>query len=112
MMPSADIEPVSPLQAMGHQNVAPHGFPKFSSHAKQRQWQLEHLAAAFRVFGRLGYAEGIAGHISVRDPEHHDRFWINPLAIHFSMLKASDMVCLDLRGNVVGGNTVRSSCHE
>ncbi|KAK5113232.1 hypothetical protein LTR62_003568 [Meristemomyces frigidus] len=95
----------APLQTMGHNNVAPPEIPKFDDFPSQRKWQLEHLAAAFRVFGRHGYAEGIAGHISVRDPEHKDRFWINPLAVHFSMLKVSDMICLDMSGNVVGGNT-------
>ena len=37
-------------------------------HAKQR------LAAAFRIFGRFGFDEGVAGHITARDPEHADRF--------------------------------------
>ncbi|KAK6401499.1 hypothetical protein LTR95_019180, partial [Oleoguttula sp. CCFEE 5521] len=95
---------LSPLQLMGHRNIAPPGIPHFSDISSKRQWQLEHLAAAFRVFGRLGYAEGIAGHISVRDPEFEDRFWINPLGIHYSCLKVSDMICLDMQGNVVGGN--------
>ena len=41
-------------------------------HRKQR------LAAGLRVLGRLRLAEGVAGHITVRDPEHPDRFWVNP----------------------------------
>src|SRR4051794_29039500 len=65
---------LTPLQAMGHRGVAPPGIPQFDTLAAKRQWQLEHLAGAFRVFGREGYAEGIAGHISVRDPENPDRF--------------------------------------
>lgn len=97
---------LTPLEAMGHRGVAVAGIPKFDNFVDQRKWQLEHLAAAFRVFGRNRYAEGIAGHISVRDPEYENRFWMNPLAIHFSMLKASDMICLDMKGNVVGGNAV------
>lgn len=94
----------SPLEAMGHRGVPVRAVPKFDSYAAQRQWMLEHLAAAFRVFGRDGYAEGIAGHISVRDPEFSDRFWINPLAVHFSMMNVSDLICLDMQGNVVGGS--------
>jgi hypothetical protein len=96
----------TPLAAMGHGGVPVQGIPKFVSHTAQRQWTLEHLAGAFRVFGREGYAEGIAGHISVRDPEFSDRFWINPLAVHFSMMRVSDLICLDMQGNVVGGNRV------
>jgi len=91
---------------MGHGNISLEGIPEFGSFAEQRQWTLEHLAGAFRVFGRHGYAEGIAGHISVRDPEFSDRFWINPLAIHFSMMRVSDLICLDMEGNVVSGNRV------
>ncbi|CAO2647413.1 Nn.00g083350.m01.CDS01 [Neocucurbitaria sp. VM-36] len=111
----------SPLEAMGHRGVSVGAVPKFDSYAAQRQWMLEHLAAAFRVFGREGYAEGIAGHISVRDPEFSDRFWINPLAVHFSMMTVSDLICLDMQGNVVGGNTsipanaagvsIHTACH-
>lgn len=92
---------------MGHGKTIVEGIPQFDSYAAKRQWTLEHLAGAFRVFGREGYAEGIAGHISVRDPEFSDRFWINPLAVHFKMMKVSDLICLDMEGNVVGGNTVR-----
>jgi hypothetical protein len=32
----------------------------------ERQWQLEQMAAAFRIFAKLGYADGGSGHISVR----------------------------------------------
>lgn len=42
------------------------GIPKFSDPLLQRQWMKEHMAAAFRFFGKHGYAEGIAGHISMR----------------------------------------------
>lgn len=54
------------------------GPPTFSSFESQRRWMLEHLAGAFRVFARKGFTEGIAGHISLRDPEHSDCFWTNP----------------------------------
>lgn len=104
---NTNIKPIrSPLAAMEHGNVPMKGIPSFESYAAKRKWTLEHLAGAFRVFGREGYAEGIAGHISVRDPEFSDRFWINPLAVHFSMMRVSNLICLDMKGNVVGGNRV------
>jgi ribulose-5-phosphate 4-epimerase/fuculose-1-phosphate aldolase len=95
---------VDPMKAMAHRGKALPSIPKFATHAETRQWQLEHMAGAFRVFASEGYAEGISGHISVRDPEHADRFWINPLGVHFGMMRASDMICVDLDGEVVGGN--------
>jgi hypothetical protein len=99
---------LTPLEAMSHGGKPVQSIPKFASHAEKRRWTLDHLAAAFRVFGREGYAEGIAGHISVRDPEFSDKFWINPLGVHFSMMKVSDLICLDIQGNVVDGNRVSS----
>jgi len=100
------VQPSTLLQAMSHGDIAVEGIPDFDTYAAKRRWTLEHLAGAFRVFGREGYAEGIAGHISVRDPEFSDRFWINPLAVHFSLMRVSDLICLDMEGNVVGGNRV------
>ncbi|ODQ46520.1 hypothetical protein PICMEDRAFT_16391 [Pichia membranifaciens NRRL Y-2026] len=86
-------------------NANPHQIPKFDDPYKEREWILEHMAGVFRVFGRRGFTEGSAGHISVRDPVDPTTFWINPLGIHFSLLKASDMVRVDEEGNLVGGNT-------
>ncbi|CAH0054754.1 unnamed protein product [Clonostachys solani] len=82
------------------------GIPKIDDPYKKRQWQLEHMAGAFRVFARRGYGEGTSGHISVRDPVDPSTFWINPMGVHFGMLKASDMVHVDEKGRVIGGNKV------
>ena len=95
----------SGVDTLSFGNANPHQIPKFDDPYKEREWILEHLAGAFRVFGRKGYTEGSAGHISVRDPVEPNTFWINPLGIHFSLLKASDMVRVDEEGNLVGGNT-------
>lgn len=51
------------------------GIPTHPSFAVHRQWLLERMALAFRVFARKGYTDGMAGHISVRDPEHPHTFW-------------------------------------
>lgn len=48
------------------------GYPDFKdatdeeSLLKKRRWVQEHLAIAFRFWGKLGYGEGISGHITVR----------------------------------------------
>lgn len=54
------------------------GIPQITDPYKKRQWQLEHMAGAFRVFARKGFTEGTSGHISVRDPVDPSTFWINP----------------------------------
>ncbi|KAJ5240133.1 Meiotically protein [Penicillium chermesinum] len=79
------------------------GIPTFSDPLEQRQWMKEHMAAAFRYFGKLGYGEGISGHISMRDPILKDHFWMNPYAKHFSLMKASDLVLVDDKGYVTEG---------
>ncbi|KAL1871329.1 hypothetical protein VTK73DRAFT_2083 [Phialemonium thermophilum] len=99
---------VDALACMAHKGKSLPGIPQFSSCAEKRQWQLEHMAGAFRVFAREGYSEGISGHISVRDPERPDAFWINPLGVHFGLMRASDMICVTLDGDVIAGNTAGS----
>ncbi|KAL4928460.1 class II aldolase/adducin domain protein [Aspergillus undulatus] len=79
------------------------GIPTFSDSYAERQWIKEHMAAAFRYFGKEGFNEGISGHISVRDPVLKDHFWINPFAKHFSAMKASDLVLVDGDGYVTEG---------
>ena len=43
--------------------------PEFSSVDQERQHRKQRLAAALRLFGRFGFDEGAAGHITARDPE-------------------------------------------
>ena len=49
-------------------------YPKFDSLEEERLYRKQHLAAAFRVFADRGFDEGVAGHISVRDPIMTDHF--------------------------------------
>ncbi|KAL3468516.1 class II aldolase/adducin domain-containing protein [Aspergillus heterothallicus] len=83
------------------------GVPKFTSVELQRQHMLNHMAGAFRVFARHGFVEGMSGHISLRDPEFPDRFWTNPLGLHFALIHPSDMILVDESGLAVGGNMER-----
>jgi hypothetical protein len=54
------------------------GIPSYTSLEHQRHAILESMALAFRIFARKGFTEGLAGHISVRDPEDPHAFWTNP----------------------------------
>jgi hypothetical protein len=42
------------------------GIPEFTDPYEKRKWMKEHMAAAFRFFGKMGYGEGVSGHISMR----------------------------------------------
>jgi ribulose-5-phosphate 4-epimerase/fuculose-1-phosphate aldolase len=70
---------------------------------EERRHRKQRLAAAFRIFGRLGFDEGVAGHITARDPEHEDRFWVNPFGMSFKQIRVADLICVDHTGEVVEG---------
>lgn len=42
------------------------GPPKFDDPYKERAYLKGRLAAAFRIFGKYGFDEGVAGHITLR----------------------------------------------
>ncbi|KAH8898122.1 arad-like aldolase/epimerase [Thozetella sp. PMI_491] len=80
-------------------------FHRFQSYEEERKFRKLHHAAALRWLGSQGYGnEGAGGHMTVRDPEFHDHFWINPFAKSFSHLTPDDLVLLNDKGVVVGGN--------
>ena len=80
--------------------------PKFDSVEAERLHRKQRLAASFRLFGKFGFDEGIAGHITVRDPEHADRFWVNPFGMNFKHICVSDLICVDHTGTVVEGDSM------
>ncbi|MEM7140935.1 MAG: class II aldolase/adducin family protein [Actinomycetota bacterium] len=71
---------------------------------EERLLRKQRLAAGLRVLGRLRLAEGVAGHVTVRDPEHEDHFWVNPLGKNFKYMTVSDLICVDHEGRVVIGD--------
>ena len=52
--------------------------PTFATVEEERLHRKQRLAASFRLFSRFGFDEGVAGHITARDPERLDHFWVNP----------------------------------
>ena len=100
------------LGTQGAHNISkggkhPHSLPIINDPHEKRKWILEHMAGVLRVFGRQGFSEGEAGHVSVRDCIDENTFWMNPLGVHFSMVCAADLVHVDLNGNILpDGNQV------
>src|SRR5204862_3962393 len=78
--------------------------PTFDSVEEERLHRKQRLAASFRLFGKFGFDEGIAGHITVRDPAHADRFWVNPFGMNFKHIRVADLICVDHAGAVVEGD--------
>jgi ribulose-5-phosphate 4-epimerase/fuculose-1-phosphate aldolase len=77
--------------------------PAFATTAEERMHRKQRLAAAFRLFSRYGFDEGVAGHITARDPERLDHFWVNPFGMHFGQIRASDLILVNHKGDVVEG---------
>jgi len=69
-----------------------------------RQDRKNKLAAALRLFGKFGFDEGVAGHITVRDPERLDHFWVNPMGKSFKQMTVSDLLLVSHTGEVVEGS--------
>ena len=63
------------------------------------------LAACYRVFHLMGWTELIYNHITVRIPGPERHFLINPFGLHYSEVKASNLVKIDLEGRVIGDST-------
>lgn len=81
-----------------------HSFPKFATVEEERRHRKQRLAAAFRLFGAFGYDEGSAGHITARDPERLDHFWVNPLGTHFRKIRVRDLILVNHEGDVIEGS--------
>lgn len=60
------------------ENTSP---PKFDDPYEERKYLKHRLAIAFRIFAQYGFAENIAGHITVRDPVDPSSFWVNPFGL-------------------------------
>ena len=79
--------------------------PTFDSASEQQYYEKCRLAAAFRLFSKYGFDEGLAGHISLRDCISPDTFWVNPVGRHFSMMRVSDLVRVSHEGEIVEGHS-------
>jgi ribulose-5-phosphate 4-epimerase/fuculose-1-phosphate aldolase len=94
--------------------------PKFDSVEEERLHRKQRLAAGFRLFGKFGFDEGVAGHITARDPERLDHFWVNPFGMNFRHIRVSDLLLVNRDGEVVEGSApvnraafaIHSQVHE
>jgi ribulose-5-phosphate 4-epimerase/fuculose-1-phosphate aldolase len=89
---------VEAIWPVGKTLPPPHETPEL-----ERLYRKQRLAGACRIFARLGYDMGGAGHITVRDPEHADCFWVNPYTMPFGRVRVSDLLLVNEGGQVVEG---------
>ena len=77
----------------------PHANP-----ARERAHRKQQLAAGLRLLARFGVEPGLAGHLSARDPEYTDWFWVNPVGVPFAHIRASDLLLIDSAGQIAEGD--------
>lgn len=66
------------------------------------EWQARvRLAATYRVFHMLGWTELIFNHITLRVPDSDNHFLINPFGLTYDEVTASNLVKVDLDGNIL-----------
>ena len=93
-------------------------------HPDERAARIQ-LAACYRIFDMLGWAEMIYNHITLRLPDSvtggRKHFLINPFGLHYSEVTASNLLKIDVQGNKIedspwdanpAGFTVHSAIHE
>ena len=91
--------------------------PNAQAERLQRQ---QRLVVALRIFAKLNFDRGNAGHMTVRDPELPGHFWVNPLGRHFALMRRADLILVDQDGRVVQGDgklnlaafAIHSAIHE
>jgi ribulose-5-phosphate 4-epimerase/fuculose-1-phosphate aldolase len=67
------------------------------------EWEVRvKLAAAYRLVDYFGWTEQIYGHLTARVPGPEDHFLINPWGLNYDEVTASNLVKIDVDGNVVG----------
>ncbi|MEQ8716429.1 MAG: class II aldolase/adducin family protein [Acidimicrobiales bacterium] len=79
--------------------------PSFDDPADARRHRKQRLVGGLRLLADLGLQTGIAvaGHITVRDPEFADRFWVNPINLPFDRVTVADLLCVDHGGQILEG---------
>jgi ribulose-5-phosphate 4-epimerase/fuculose-1-phosphate aldolase len=70
----------------------------------ERLFRKQRLAASLRLFALFGFEEGVAGHITARDPEQTETFWVNPFMMYFGHIRVSDLIQVNAEGDVIQGD--------
>jgi ribulose-5-phosphate 4-epimerase/fuculose-1-phosphate aldolase len=70
---------------------------------------LERLALACRIIAMEGHNDIVWGHMSVRDPESPERFWMKGHELGLDEVTPEDVVLVDLEGKKLSGTRRRHS---
>ncbi len=85
--------------------------PVITDPAALRMHRKQRLALAYRVFGALGWGSLGDGHISARDPERLDCFWLGRYGVPFRFMTPDDLVLVRPDGTVEGGGHINMAAY-
>ncbi len=77
--------------------------PSFDSIDELRRHRQRQTALSYRLFGAFGWGSLGDGHITARDPERTDCFWLLRYGVPFRQAKVKDLVLVGPGGEVVEG---------
>ncbi len=83
--------------------------PQFDSAQAEQLHVKQRLAATLRLFARYGFDEGVAGHVTARDPVRRNCFWVNPYGVHFGDVRVSNLSLVDDQGRTLFGTPPNAS---
>ena len=82
--------------------------PQRSSNISPEEWEVRvALGACYRLVHLAGWTDLVFTHISARVPGSEEHFLLNPFGYAFDEVTASNLVRIDLDGNVVDGSNAR-----
>jgi ribulose-5-phosphate 4-epimerase/fuculose-1-phosphate aldolase len=85
--------------------------PDIADPDQLRAHRKHRLALAYRVFGAMGWGTLGDGHISARDPERLDSFWLGRYGVPFAQMTTDDLVLVGPDGSVDGGGHINPAAY-
>lgn len=79
------------------------GEPDFDTAAELRLFRKRRVAIGYRVFAALGWGDTGDGHITARDPERTDHFWLLAHGVPFGAATVDGLVLVGPGGAIVEG---------
>ena len=74
-------------------------------HATIRRERKEEIVLGYRLLASWGWGDDGSGHITGRDPQHTDHFWLLRYGVAFGAATVGDLVLVDPDGHVVAGSS-------
>ncbi|AQT81631.1 ribulose phosphate epimerase [Mycolicibacterium litorale] len=87
------------------------GEPVITDPGELRLHRQRRLALAYRVFGAMGWGSLGDGHISARDPERTDCFWLGRYGVPFRFMTTDDLVLVRPDGTLEGGGHINEAAY-